>query len=58
MQRLKCESVEIWESANSYFQGVFQMVKNLPAMQKSGVESMGWEDPLEKGMVTQSSILA
>ena len=34
------------------------MVKNLPAMQKSGVESMGWEDPLEKGMVTQSSILA
>ena len=58
MQRLKCESVEIWESANSYFQGVFQMVKNLPAMQKIGVESMGWEDPLEKGMVTQSSILA
>ena len=35
-----------------------QMVKNLPAMQETQVQSMGWEDPLEKGMATQSSILA
>ena len=34
------------------------MVKNLPAMQKTWVHSLGWEDPLEKGMATHSSILA
>ena len=33
------------------------MVKNLPAMQETWVGSLGWEDPLEKGMATQSSIL-
>ena len=33
------------------------MVKNLPAMQETWVQSLGWEDPLEKGMATQSSIL-
>ena len=34
------------------------MVKNLPAMQETPVVSLGWEDPLEKGMATHSSILA
>ena len=34
------------------------MVKNLPAMQETQVLSLGWEDPLEKGMATHSSILA
>ena len=34
------------------------MVKNLPAMQKTQVWSLGWEDPLEKGMTTYSSIPA
>ena len=34
------------------------MVKNLPAKQKTQVQSLGWEDPLEKGMATHSSILA
>ena len=34
------------------------MVKNLPAMQESWVRSLGWEDPLEKGMATHSGILA
>ena len=34
------------------------MVKNLPAMQKTLVQSLGWEDPLEKRMATHSSILA
>ena len=37
---------------------VAQMVKNLPAMQETQVPSLGWEDPLEKEMVTHSSILA
>ena len=35
-----------------------QMVKNLPAVQETRVQSMGGEDPLEKGMVTHSSILS
>ena len=37
---------------------VAQMVKNLPAMQEARVQSLGWEDPLEKGTATHSSILA
>ena len=37
---------------------VAQLIKNLPAMQKSWVPSLGWEDHLEKGKVTPSSILA
>ena len=37
---------------------VAQSVKNLPAMQETQVWSLGWEDPLEKGMTTHSSILA
>ena len=35
-----------------------QMVKNLPAMQENWAQSLGQEDPLEKGMATHSSILA
>ena len=34
------------------------MVKNLPATQETQVQSLGWEDPLEKGMATRSSVLA
>ena len=34
-----------------------QTVKNLPAMQETQVQSLGWEDPLEKGMATHSNIL-
>ena len=37
---------------------VAQLVKNLPAMQETWVQSLGWEDPLEKGKATHSSILA
>ena len=37
---------------------MFQIVKKLPAMQESGVRSLGQEDPLETGMATHSSILA
>ena len=36
---------------------VAQMVKNLPAMQETQVQSLGWEDLLEKGLSTHSSIL-
>ena len=32
--------------------------KNLPSLQETQVGSLGWEDPLEKGMATHSSILA
>ena len=34
------------------------MVKNLPAMWETWVRSLGWDDPLEEGMTTHSSILA
>ena len=34
------------------------MVENLPAMQETQVQSLGWENPLEEGMATHSSILA
>ena len=37
---------------------VAQLVKNLPVMQETWVQSLGWEDPLEKGKATHSSILA
>ena len=48
----------------NYFKWDFpdvSVVKNLPAMQKTQetqVRSLGWEDPLEEGMATHSSILA
>ena len=37
---------------------VTQLVKNLPAMRETWVQSLGWEDPLEKEMATHSGILA
>ena len=37
---------------------VAQTVKNLPAMRETWVRSLGWEDPLQEGMATHSSILA
>ena len=37
---------------------VAQMVKNLPALWKTWVQSLNWEDPLEEGMAAHSSILA
>ena len=53
-------------SSENYFQSYYkfwasltaQLVKNLPAMQETRVQSSGQEDPLEKGMATHSSILA
>ena len=43
---------------NMGFPQVAQMVKNLPVMRESRVQSLGWEDPLEVGMATHSSIPA
>ena len=37
---------------------VAKTIKNLPVMQETWVRSLGWEDPLEEGMATYSSILA
>ena len=42
---------DIWASP------LAQMVRNLPAMQETWVQSLGWEDPLEKGMATHSNVL-
>ena len=50
---LSVSSLLIWRASL-----VAQMVKNLPAVQETQVQSMGGEDPLEKGMVTHSSILS
>ena len=53
-----------WNSINDYLGPkpvaslVAELVKNLPAMQETWIRSLGWEDPLEKGMATHSSILA
>ena len=43
---------------NSWASLVAQLVKNPPAMQETWVQSLSWEDPLEKGKATPSSILA
>ena len=45
-------AVYVWASQ------VAQLVKNLPATQETLVQFLGWEDPLEEGMATHSSILA
>ena len=61
----KCKIMR-WGLSNKYVSSPLRekglpwwsVVKNLPAMQKTGVQSLGQEDPLEEGMVTHSSILA
>ena len=44
-----------WAASSSL---VAQLVKNLPATQETWVQSLGWEDPVEKGKATHSNILA
>ena len=46
---------KLWEIG---FVWLSQMVKRLSAMQETQVQSLGWEDPLEKEMATHSSTLA
>ena len=43
---------------NAWASLVAQTLKNPPAVQKTWVQSLGWEDPLEKGMAVHSSVLA
>ena len=49
---LDCSSSLVWASL------VAQLVKNPPAMWDTWVQSLGWKDPLEKGMATHSCIFA
>ena len=55
MQFSNAKSQDLTELGTSL---VVQMVKNLPAMWETWVQSLGWEDPLEEGMAIHSSILA
>ena len=55
---VKKKGEKIMYTHSSLISLVVQMVKNLPAMQETQVCSLCWEDPLEKGMATDSSILA
>ena len=50
--------IKIYSKNASLLQLVAQLVKKLPAMQETWVQSLGGEDPLEKGKATQFSILA
>ena len=58
------QSGKIYDSILEYNSGLIraslvdQLVKNLPAMQETWLLSLGWEDPLEEGIATYSSILA
>ena len=53
----RCLWVIVWEEVIRFWASlVAQLVKNLSAMQETWVWSLGWEDPLEKGMATHSSI--
>ena len=53
----KGTGMSVWLHLHYLTSLVAQMVKNLPAMWETQVQSLGWEDALEKGMVTLSSIL-
>ena len=49
---IEAQFPDLWASL------VAQLVKNLPAMMETWFRSLGWEEPLEKGKATHSSILA
>ena len=55
---IKDTSFTQFNQVHEYTLHVAQWVKNLPAMWETWVQSLGWEDPLEKGKATHSSILA
>ena len=55
---LMIRSKLILKKKNSKASSMTQMIKNVLAMWETGLRSLGWEDPLEKGMATRSSILA
>ena len=51
-------NVSYWNHLYNRASLVAQLIKNLPAMWETWVQSLGWEDPLEKGKATHASILA
>ena len=53
-------NVSWYSHYGKYYGGssIAKLVKNRPAMQETWVRSLGWEDPLEKGEATHSSLLA
>ena len=53
---LNPSSLTVWSVPWAFL--VVEMVKNLPAIQENWVQSLGWDDPLEKGMANHSSVLA
>ena len=55
---LVCSKYPINSNSNSINSLVAQMVKRLPTMQETRVQSLGWEDPLEKEIAIYSSTLA
>ena len=56
--RVSREKLRTIDIADGWASLVAQMVKYSPAMQETRVRSLGWKDPLEEGLATQSSILA
>ena len=67
LKYLKKKNSEIWSIIRADFSSALNflraslvawLVKNPPAMWETWVQSLGWEDPLEKGKATHSSILA
>ena len=57
--RLQSMGSQDWETNTfTWASLVAQLIKNPPAMRETRVQSLGWEDPLEKGKATHSSILA
>ena len=52
LKKILANLISVWASM------VAQTVKNLPVVWKTRVQSLGWENPLEEGMATHSSILA
>ena len=55
---MEWERLEIFEKIRDTKGFPCQLVKNLPTVQDTWVQFLGWEDPLEKGMATHSTILA
>ena len=56
MRSPKPQQATVWLATRASL--VAQTVKDLPAVQETWILSLGWEDPLEKGMATYFSILA
>ena len=52
------KAIQYVEATSEKSSLVAQMVENPPAMQQTQVRSLGWKDPLEKGIATHSSVLA